>query len=75
MQGFGVMAATLVLTLAQFPTGAEVGEVSPEAVQRLGVYYVPLVLLLYLSMIAVMSTYRIDRGVREENPKRLPGTR
>lgn len=71
VQGFGVMAATLVLTLAQFPTGAEVGEVGPEAVQRLGVYYVPLVLFLYLSMIAVMSTYRIDRNVHEENLKKL----
>lgn len=75
VQGFGVMAATLVLTLAQFPTGAEVGEVGPDALRRLGIYYVPLVLFLYLSMIAVMSTYRIDRGVHEENLKKLSGGR
>lgn len=75
VQGFGVLAATIVLTLAQFPAGAEVGEVSPEAVQRLGIYYVPLVLFLYLSMIAVMSTYRIDRGRHEENLRKLSGGR
>lgn len=75
VQGFGVMAATLVLTLAQFPTGAEVGEVSPEAVQRLGAYYVPLVLALYLAMIAVISTYRIDRSVHEDNLRKLQGRR
>jgi Na+/melibiose symporter-like transporter len=75
VQGFGVLAATMVLTLAQFPAGAEVGEVSPEAVQRLGMYYVPLVLFLYLSMIAAMSTYRIDRDRHEENLKKLSGGR
>ena len=71
VQGFGVLAATMVLTLAQFPAGVEVGEVDPEAVRRLGIYYVPLVLFLYLSMIAVMSTYRIDRDTHEENLRQL----
>lgn len=71
VQGFGVAAATLVLTLAQFPSGADVQEVSPEAVRRLGIYYVPIVLLLYLTMIAVISTYRIDREAHEENLRKL----
>ena len=75
VQGLGVAAATLVLALAQFPTGAEVGEVSPEAVRRLGLYYVPLVLLLYMTMIAVISTYRIDRNAHEENVRNLGGSR
>ena len=71
VQGFGVMTATLVLTLANIPAGADVENVPAEAVQRLGLYYVPLVLFLYLFMIAVISTYRIDRGVHEENLRRL----
>ncbi len=71
VQGFGVLAATLVLTLAQFPTGAGVEDVGPDAVRRLGIYYVPLVLLLYMTMIAVISTYRIDRGIHEENVRKL----
>jgi len=75
VQGLGVAAATLVLALADFPTGAEVDEVSPEAVRRLGLYYVPLVLLLYMTMIAVISTYRIDRNVHEENVRRLDEAR
>ncbi len=75
VQGLGVAAATLVLALAEFPTGAEVDEVSPEAVRRLGLYYVPLVLLLYMTMIAVISTYRIDRSVHEDNVRRLDEAR
>ncbi len=75
VQGFGVLAATLVLTLANFPTGAEVSEVSPESVRKLGIYYVPLVLFLYMSMIAVISTYRIDRDVHEENVRKLQEAR
>jgi GPH family glycoside/pentoside/hexuronide:cation symporter len=71
VQGFGVLAATAVLTLAQFPTGAGVQEVSADAVRRLGIYYVPVVLLLYMTMIAVMSTYRIDRSIHEENLRKL----
>ncbi|MEM9938321.1 MAG: MFS transporter [Pseudomonadota bacterium] len=71
VQGFGVMAATVVLALAQFPTGADVTEVSDEAITRLGIYYVPLVLTLYLIMIAVISTYKIDRETHEENVRKL----
>ncbi|MGB0922123.1 MAG: MFS transporter [Alphaproteobacteria bacterium] len=71
VQGFGVMAATMVLTLAQFPTGATVDEVGPDVLQRMGAYYVPLVLFLWLSMIAVISTYRIDRTTHEENLQKL----
>ncbi|MEO0817967.1 MAG: MFS transporter [Pseudomonadota bacterium] len=73
VQGLGVAAATLVLALARFPTGADVEEVSPEAVRKLGIYYVPLVLFLYMTMIAVISTYRIDRTVHEENLRKLQG--
>jgi len=71
VQGFGVMAATMVLTLAQVPRGADVQAVSEEALWRMGAYYVPLVLVLWLSMIAVISTYRIDRTRHEQNLKAL----
>lgn len=73
VQGFGVMAATLVLTLAGFPAGADVEEVAPEAVWRMGAFYVPLVLCLWLTMIAVISTYRIDQETHEENVRKLKG--
>ncbi len=71
VQGFGVMAASLVLALAQFPTGGDTTQVSEETLFRLGVYYVPTVLVLWLTMIAVISTYRIDRDTHEENLRKL----
>ncbi len=71
VQGLGVAAATVVLALAEFPTGADVQDVSPETVNRLGLYYVPIVLLLYMTMIAVISTYRIDRNIHEDNLRKL----
>lgn len=73
VQGLGVAAATLVLTLAAFPAGADVEEVSADAIFKLGLYYVPLVLFLYMTMIAVISTYRIDRSTHEENVRKLSG--
>ncbi|MEL6413304.1 MAG: MFS transporter [Pseudomonadota bacterium] len=71
VQGFGVLAATIVLALADFPTGAGVEEVSDAAIWKMGAYYVPLVLSLWLTMIAVISTYRIDKDAHEQNLKKL----
>ncbi|MEL6519987.1 MAG: MFS transporter [Pseudomonadota bacterium] len=73
VQGLGVAAATLVLTVAAFPAGADVEQVSDESIFKLGLYYVPLVLFLYMTMIAVISTYRIDRSTHEENVRKLSG--
>ncbi len=73
VQGFGVMAASFVLAMAQFPTGADPSEVSDQTLWRLGAYYVPSILFLWLSMIAVVSTYRIDRETHEENLRKLRG--
>jgi Na+/melibiose symporter-like transporter len=69
--GLGVMAATFVLTLAQFPAGADPSQVPPDAIWRLGAYYVPSILVLWLSMMAAISTYRLDRAGHEENLRRL----
>ncbi len=73
VQGFGVMAASFVLALAQFPAGADPSQVSDETLWRLGAYYVPTILFLWLTMIAVISTYRIDRETHEENLRKLQG--
>ncbi len=73
VQGFGVLAASFVLALAQFPTGGDTTQVSDEAIWRLGAYYVPSVLFFWLLMIAVISTYRIDREQHEANLKKLRG--
>lgn len=69
--GLGVMAATFVLTMAQFPVGAKPGEVDEGAVFRLGAYYVPTILGLWLAMMAVIATYKLKREDHEENLRKL----
>jgi GPH family glycoside/pentoside/hexuronide:cation symporter len=65
--GFGLIAASLILTLAAFPTSARAGEVPADTLWRFGAYYVPTILALWLSMIAVLGTYRLDRNSHERN--------
>ncbi|MGE3250450.1 MAG: MFS transporter [Hyphomonadaceae bacterium] len=71
VQGVGVLTAGFVLALAQFPAGAAPSEVSEEAIFRLGAYYVPAILALWMAMIAVVSTYRLERKDHEENLNKL----
>ena len=69
--GLGLLMASLVLSLAAFPAGAQQGEVSADTLWHLGAYYVPTILTLWLSMIAVISTYRLNRTDHEENLRLL----
>lgn len=69
--GLGLLAASMVLTLADFPAKAVAGEVSADALWRLGAFYVPTILALWMTMIAVISTYRLDRAGHEENLRKL----
>jgi len=69
--GLGVMTAATVLALSDFPAGADPSQVDPQAVLRLGTYYVPVLLGLYLAMMAVISTYKLDRKDHEENLRTL----
>lgn len=71
VQGLGVIAASLVLTLAQFPKGASPDQVPPSSLWQLGAWYVPAILALWLLMIAVISTYRLSRADHEENLRQL----
>jgi len=71
VQGLGVIAAGTVLALADFPKGATPGEVGPDALWRLGAYYVPTILACWLGMVAVMSTYRLTRDDHEANLRQL----
>jgi GPH family glycoside/pentoside/hexuronide:cation symporter len=71
VQGFGLMMASFVLYLAEFPSGARVGEVSDEVIWRLGAYYVPTVLVIWMLMLAVMSKYQLNRDDHEENLRQL----
>ena len=75
VQGFGVMAASFVLALARFPKGVAPADMDPAVVWRLGAYYVPAILGLWLMMMAVISTYRLSRGDHEENLRKLTARR
>lgn len=71
VQGLGVVSATVVLTLAQFPKGAAPGEVSEETVRALGLYYAPTVFIVWMIMIAFLRLYRIDRAMHQSNLESL----
>ncbi|MBU6165288.1 MAG: MFS transporter [Alphaproteobacteria bacterium] len=77
VQGLGVMAASLVLTLAEFPKGATPDQVGPDSLFRLGATYVPAIWLVWACMILAVSRYRLSRADHEANLKtlgdRLPG--
>jgi len=71
VQGFGVLAASAVLTVAQFPKGVAPGQVADEAVFRLGLYYAPTLFVIWMLMIASINLYSIDRGKHEDNLRAL----
>ena len=71
VQGLGLMAASLVLTLAQFPEGADIDAVPSEAIWKLGAYFVPVGLFFWLAMIAIIAAYRNTREQHENNVQAL----
>jgi Na+/melibiose symporter-like transporter len=75
VQGLGLMFASFVLHWAKFPAGAGVGQVSDDAVWRLGAYYVPTILGIWMLMMGVISFYGLDRAAHEENLKKLASRR
>ena len=71
VQGLGLMLASFLLFLSEFPAGATVADVSDETLWQLGAYYVPSILGLWMCMIAIISGYKLDRGQHEENLRKL----
>jgi len=71
VQGFGVLAASAVLALVQFPKGVAPGQVPEETVFKLGLYYAPILFVIWMLAIACLKLYRIDRGMHEENLRKL----
>lgn len=75
VQGLGLIFASFVLHWAEFPAGATAEQVSDDAIWRLGAYYVPTILTIWLLMMAVISAYRLDRAGHEENLRKLAARR
>ena len=69
--GLGLTAATFVLTVAGLQAGADPSQVSDETLFRLGLFYVPVILALWMTMLAVMMTYTITRDGHEANLRTL----
>ncbi len=75
VNGLGLITATMVLTFAGLKAGADPSQVPADAVWRLGAYYVPTILALWMTSIAIMSAYTINRARHEENLQALAATR
>ncbi|MEO0589955.1 MAG: MFS transporter [Pseudomonadota bacterium] len=71
VEGLGVLFASAVLFMAGVERGADATEVSADSIWYMGLYYVPMVLTLWLIMIAVISTYRIDEASHTNNLRKL----
>ena len=75
VNGVGLIIAGFLLSLAGVKTGADSSHVSPAAVWRLGAFYVPTILTLWLSMVAVIGGYAITRDSHAANLRTLAGRR
>jgi Na+/melibiose symporter-like transporter len=69
--GVGLMAATVVLALANFPSGVAPDQVPDSALITLGWWYVPAICLLRFLMILSILPYAVDRRTHEETLRKL----
>lgn len=72
--GLGVMAAGIVLALAQIPPGVAPDQTPDSALVTLGWWYLPAVSLLRLLMVLSILPYAVDRRKHEENLQKLGAT-
>jgi len=73
VNGAGLMMASFILTLAGIKTGADANHVSHESLWRLGAIYVPTIVALWMTMVAVISLYTITRDSHAATLKTLAG--
>lgn len=66
VQGIGILVASFVLYLAQFPRGVAADSVPDEAIWSLGMYYVPISTVIYVAMIAILTKYKINQDTYEQ---------
>ena len=71
VNGLGVVVAGQILAAIQFPTQAKPGDVPESTVIDLAVYYIPVILVFYITALSVLSLYQINRAGHEANLKKL----
>ncbi|MBR7621527.1 MFS transporter [Phenylobacterium sp. 20VBR1] len=69
--GIGIFTSAMLLKAAAFPQGAKPGEVDPAVIARLGMIYVPVLIVLYGLCVTFMSGYRITRESHAESLRQL----
>ena len=69
--GIGIFTSAMLLKAAAFPQGAKPGEVDPAVIARLGMIYVPVLMMLYGLCVIFMSGYRITRESHAESLRQL----
>ncbi|OXE36205.1 MAG: sugar transporter [Phenylobacterium zucineum] len=65
--GGGVLLAGFIMAAAGLQKGADPTSVSADTVWKLGAYYAPTIVILWMLMLVVLSTYTISREGHEEN--------
>lgn len=65
--GVGVMAASFLLVLINFPRDAKPGEVDAEIITNMALVYMPVLAILYGTALAIMQLYNISRETHTEN--------
>ncbi|MDP6981268.1 MAG: MFS transporter [Myxococcota bacterium] len=67
LSGLGIVLATALLAVIDFPTGAQPGEIDPLIIRNLGLGYFPMIVVLYFSAIACLAGYQISREQHAAN--------
>jgi GPH family glycoside/pentoside/hexuronide:cation symporter len=75
LTGLGIMMATFLLSVIDFPRAAKPGEVDPDIIFNLGAGYIPMIMVLYFSAIACLLLYRITREQHVANVSKLDSQR
>jgi Na+/melibiose symporter-like transporter len=67
VHGFGMFATGIILSLIDFPRGADPGAVPQEILRNLAYIYVPLIIGFYSGAIVCLTQYKITRHSHREN--------
>jgi GPH family glycoside/pentoside/hexuronide:cation symporter len=65
--GIGVMAASFLLVLIDFPRNAKPGEVDASVITNMALVYMPVLAILYGIALGIMQLYNITRETHTEN--------
>jgi Na+/melibiose symporter-like transporter len=71
VSGIGVLMATTLLSIIDFPRNAQPGQVNPETVWNLGLLYAPTMFVVYMLAILAIFAYRISQDIHEQTLQTL----